>query len=304
MGKTKNISGNRNIVSIITPQISKTHKSPLDEFNFYYENADINNPKIKFYYLCFQNIKKFRNITLPNIKQQSHKEAVLIEHRKFPHLELLIRNTIYNLGSDWSYTVMCGSNNYEFIKDMCKNINENINIINTGFENLTQAEYSDYMCTKDFWNLLHGEKILIYQDDTLIFKKNIDKFLQWDYIGAPFSVSSNDTPNKVGNGGLSIRTKKVMLEVIDRIKVQDTKVNSSTSSYMSTKNLINCPEDIYFSKNIQELSVGTVSDYKTALIFSSETIYSENVFGMHAFWICSPPNRWEQKITRYFGTIY
>jgi hypothetical protein len=56
-------------------------------------------------------------------------EAVLIEYRKFPQLEFIIRNAINKLGNEWSFTVVCGNLNYEFIVELCANISPNIKII-------------------------------------------------------------------------------------------------------------------------------------------------------------------------------
>ena len=93
-------------------------------------------------------------------------------------------------------------------------------------ENLTQSEYSELLTTSYFWNLLKGEKILIYQEDSILFKNNIQDFLKYDFIGAPFNKRSDDTLNSVGNGGLSLRSKSKMLEVINLIPVDDCVFNN------------------------------------------------------------------------------
>ena len=36
-----------------------------------------------------------------------------------------------------------------------------------------------------------GEKILIYQDDTMLFHNSIEEFLKYDYIGAPWPENSD-----------------------------------------------------------------------------------------------------------------
>ena len=42
---------------------------------------------------------------------------------------------------------------------------------------------------EDFWNLFASKKILIHQEDSIIFKNNINDFLKYDYIGAPWPNS-------------------------------------------------------------------------------------------------------------------
>jgi hypothetical protein len=103
--------------------------------------------------------------------------------------------------------------------------------------------------------------------NSCIFKSNVDDFLQWDYIGAPWPKHKNDTPNGVGNGGFSLRTRQCMLDVIDRVSIFDTKLASSTREYMQNTGMTICPEDVYFSKNMQDYDIGKVADWDSASAF-------------------------------------
>jgi hypothetical protein len=146
---------------------------------------------------------------------------------------------------------------------------------------------------------LKGEKILIYQEDSIIFKDNINQFLEYDFIGAPFLKSSNDTPNCVGNGGLSLRTKSKMIEVIDKFSPIDYNYNSSTIDYMQYVNLEFPPEDVYFSKCMQEQFIGIVANWDDAYNFSSETVLNENSFGGHKIWLSNI--NWKIHIKKKFN---
>jgi hypothetical protein len=243
------------------------------------------NDKIRFRFECFKYKYMMKHIDLPDIIQNSTLEAVLIEYRIFPHIEFLIRNTILKLGNKWSYTVICGNLNYDFVKNICSQISKNIKVIKTNYDNLSQNDYSLFLSSLDFWNLLVGSKILIYQEDSFIFKSNIDEFIGWDYIGAPWPKNTNDTPNCVGNGGLSLRTKQIMIDVINKISIPNTSINTSTKIYMTKNNLTYCPEDVYFSLNMQKYNIGKVADFESAFKFSSESLYNINSFGGHNFWI-------------------
>ena len=74
-----------------------------------------------------------------------------------------------------------------------------------------------------------------------------------------------------------------MIDVINKISVKDTIVNSSTIKFMKNCKLDECPEDVYFSKNIQEFKLGKVADWESAFMFSSECIFNPNSFGGHNF---------------------
>ena len=259
----------------------------LVEYNTKKEELN-NNSHIYFRYLCFRYIDFIRLIEIPKIKQNLNLEAVLIEYRKFPHVEFLIRNMILKLGNKWSYTVVCGTENYHFMLEICEKISPNIHVIQTSYSNLNQSEYSRFLTTMNFWNLLKGEKILIYQEDSIIFKNNVEDFLVFDFIGAPFPKLQNDTPNNVGNGGLSIRSKSIMEKIIETISVDSTIFNSSTIEYMKNVNLTFPPEDVYFSKNMQEYNIGKVAEWNDAFHFSSESICNVNSFAGHKFWLSNP----------------
>lgn len=258
------------------------------------EPVDTMNPKERFRVICQENIPYMRNIDLPSITQKNKYEAVLIEYRCFPHLEFLIRNAIIKLGDKWSHTIVCGKLNHDFMVSMCANISHEIKIIKSEYDNLNQSTYSMYLATKSFWELFSGEKILLYQEDSCIFKSNIDDFLRWDYIGAPWNKIQNHTPNCVGNGGFSLRTKQCMIDVIDKVSIQDTYVNSSTIEYMKNSGMTVCPEDVYFSKNMQDYAIGKVADWDSATAFSCESVYNGDCFGGHNFWLSD--KKWKERV--------
>ena len=269
----------------------------IDEFckKYNYTQTKVfNDAKLEYRYFCYRYLDYIRNIELPEIPKRTNYEAVLIEFRCFLHLEFVLRNTINKLGNKWCHTIVCGNINYEFVKEMAQKISENINVINSGYDNMDQNDYSIYLTTKDFWNLLSGEKVLIYQEDTCVFKKNIDEFINFDYIGAPWRKNQDDTPNRVGNGGFSLRTRQCMLDVINKVSLKHSDANESTLEYMRNFGLEYLPEDVYFSLNMQKYNIGVVSDWETARRFSIETVYYDDSFAGHNFWLCD--KNWKEKL--------
>jgi len=254
-----------------------------------------------FRYICFKYNYFLKHLILPKFKKQSLYESIFIEFRILPHIDFLIRNTILKLGSSWSHTIVCGSHNYNYIYNICKNISNEITIINTNIKNMTQNEYNNYLLTCEFWEQFYGEKLLIYQEDSIIFKHGINGFIDYDFIGAPFPKYNNDTPNLVGNGGLSIRSKSKILEILKNYRKDDFIINSSTINYMKMANLTNPPEDVYFSKCIQENNVGIVSDWDTAMQFSSEAVFNPNSCAGHKFWLSVSRSDWKTKMYRDFN---
>ena len=100
---------------------------------------------------------------------------------------------------------------------------------------------------------------MIFQTDSLLLREGVDEFLKYDYIGAPWRKTKEG--QLVGNGGLSLRTTKKMIEICEK--------------YTPTEQIW---EDIFFIKHLKGEGV---ADYETAKNFSMEDVYSVNPFGVH-----------------------
>lgn len=243
---------------------------------------------------CMDNMNVMREISLPDFAENSFYESVLVEFRSLPHLEFIIRNTIYKLGDKWSHTIICGNLNYSFIQNMRSSISPKIKVIKTNYDNLFPSDYSSFLASFNFWNLIHGEKILIYQEDTFLFKNNIEDFLQWDYIGAPWPAHQNDNKKGVGNGGFSLRSKSIMRKIINMVSMGNTKFNSSTLDYIKTTNSHVPPEDVYFSRNMEYYNIGLLADRESAFQFSTESLLNKDSLGGHQFWLNDPD--WKNRL--------
>ena len=244
--------------------------------------------KIFHRFNCYNCIPSIQNIRLKNFDTESKYESVLIEFRQFPHIEFLIRNTIFKLGPKWKHTIVCGNYNYNFIKKIVESIDRDltskINIIHINVSFVNRTLYCSLMTSKHFWEQFSGDKILIYQEDTCIFKNNIDDFIEYDYIGAPWPKNQNDNSLNVGNGGFSLRSRKSMIEVIETVDPNDLKMSLNTKNYIVRSELNCVPEDIYFSTSMIDNKIGVVSTWNDARKFSQESIESSDPFGGHCFW--------------------
>jgi hypothetical protein len=234
---------------------------------------------------CLQQLPLVTHIAIPNIKQHRLNETVLIEFRWFKHLELLLRNMLLKL-PNWSHTVVCGNNNYKAMKHCCDQISTSIRIIKLDIDNLIQSEYNVLLMTPEFWSRFYGEKLLIYQEDSFLFhSRGIKLFLKYDYVGAPWKNSQDDNTYGVGNGGFSLRSKSIMLEVINKIKLENLIIGNSTVQYMTNTNVYVLPEDVYFSKSMIDYNIGKVAPRDVALRFSQESVNGNNPLGGHNFFL-------------------
>ena len=232
--------------------------------------------KDKHRLLCIKQLPFIRSkiITEFGDKSGEGKETILIEFRQMPHVEYLVRNTILKL-KNWNHTIVCGNNNYDMIYEMCENIHNNletkIKIIKLDVGNITVKQYSDMLTTKEFWNRFEGEKLLVYQEDTFLFHNNIQKFLNYDYVGAPWKILNYHSNTFVGNGGFSLRSRSVMIKCIEH----------------TDPSIDNLPEDVYFAKTMKKNNIGNIAPMNIAKMFSQEQLLGDNPIGGHAFWIAN-----------------
>ena len=204
--------------------------------------------------------------------------AVIIEPRIHNALKFVLENFLNNLDLDWSFIIFYGIENKEFlfniIKDNFLEFKNRIKLINLSVNNLSIKDYNNLLFDKEFYKFIPTKYFLIFQTDSLIrnkFKHYINFFLQYDYVGAPWpnpvKIFGVNDCNNVGNGGLSLRNKDKMLEILDNHYDKSFKYN----------------EDYFFCKKRKniELNLPTLIE---ATSFSIEYIYNDESFGVHKPW--------------------
>ena len=267
----------------------KYHKKTYDENKMNEPDTgyiNIHN-KETFREACLHQLLLIKNIEIPEIIKNCRNETVLIEFRWFEHIEFLLRNMILKL-PNWSHTVVCGNNNYEEMKRCCDQISESIHIIKLDIDNLIPSEYNLLLMTYEFWSQFYGEKLLIHQEDSFLFhSRGIETFIEYDYVGAPWQDGQDDNSYGVGNGGFSLRSKSIMLEVIDKVKLENLIIGNSTLQYMTRANVYVLPEDVYFSKSMIDFNIGKVAPIDIALRFSQENVISNDPLGGHNFFLAN-----------------
>jgi cbb3-type cytochrome oxidase subunit 3 len=202
--------------------------------------------------------------------------AIIIEPRKHRAFEFVLRNFLENLDSRWKIMVFHGTQNETFVNDIiaATPVPARVSTVNMGVANLTKDTYSDYMISTDFLYRIPTEVFLIFQSDSMIcpeFKDTINQFIEYEYVGAPwpsdrFPARFYRNGSLVGNGGLSLRRKTKMLEILKKCEAD-----------------ADVPEDVYFSMGCKGVHVYKPSE-SIAAEFSMEMIYSPKSFGLHRTW--------------------
>lgn len=249
--------------------------------------------KTEHRFKCMQRLRGGRYSIIPEFGDKSGvKETVLIEFRQMPHLEFLLRNTILRLPS-WNHTVVCGTHNYDMVVEMCRRIDGNtratINIIRLNIDNLSSnMEYSRLLLKVDFWTKFKGEKLLIYQEDSVLFHGNISRFMKYDYIGSPI----NTTVGKlVCNGGFSLRSKSKLILCLETVSPKKIRLDEHwekrlKNSYWQGE----VPEDVFFSTAMSNYGIGLGPTLADAREFAQGELVSDDPVGGHQFWAAEPAN--------------
>jgi hypothetical protein len=203
--------------------------------------------------------------------------AVIIEPRVHKALLYVLNNFLTNLDERWNFLIIHGTENalwlYTSVDIAFNKYKHRINYLNLNVSNLNWNEYSAYVASKKFLDIIPTEIFLIFQTDTFIcspYAHFIDIFLKYDYVGAPWLALPPKYIQGVGNGGLSLRRRSKMLEIVEKVPY---KYGTAEDTYFSGM-LDNFPSDIKLNK----------PGFEEAKLFSVETVYSPMSFGIHKPW--------------------
>jgi hypothetical protein len=212
--------------------------------------------------------------------------AVIVEPREHPALAFVLTNFLENLPENWDILVMHGNKNRQFVEklrdEQLAKYSSRIRLHDLQVDNLSIPEYNQLLVSTQFHDQIPTEIFLVFQTDTLICKDSgvqLDEFVKYDYVGAPMP----HIDGLVGNGGLSLRKKSKMLEIIEKCKYNGQD-----------------PEDYYYANACKEVEFAKPSR-EIASKFSNEGEYSETSFGVHKPWFSMPSDDLIKKQDRCKG---
>ncbi|KAL8782230.1 MAG: hypothetical protein Q9213_005560 [Squamulea squamosa] len=218
------------------------------------------------------------------------KAAVIIEGRTLPNLVPLILHFSSVLGPEWPIKILHAAENRDLFS------------ISPAFQRQTasghitlqqlpsnvtlnrHAAISELFTRPWLYHQLAPYRhLLFFQADSILCANSprmVEDFLQYDFIGAPID-------RKYGhgyNGGLSLRNREKMLEVLDRYNFTSDPKDESRF------------EDQWFARKLEKLPVGpnyepgaNLPTPEVAARFGVETIWQDRPFGLHQV------SRWQAK---------
>lgn len=191
---------------------------------------------------------------------ENRKAAIIIETRPDYFLPMVVRETMFFLGSRWNLHMFCGEHSYPYAQGFLRGWDVRLTKF-PNFAGLTTAEYNGILLSPAFWKQFSEEKLLVFQTDSLLSSPYVDRFLGFDFVGAPCQHLNE---HYIANGGLSLRTRSVMLECLSRMPPR-----------------AGVQEDVYFTAAVRQMGA-SMPDYPTACRFAVESAYIDHPFGVHA----------------------
>lgn len=198
--------------------------------------------------------------------------AVIIETREHKALSFVLLNFLKNLSDEWNFIIFHGNLNLNFINSIIENelqiYKHRITLVHIQCDNLLRDDYSKLLVNdKIIYDNIPTETFLIFQTDTVIFEQNkhlINNFLKYDYVGAYLPLH-----DLVGNGGLSLRKKSKMLEII----------NAEDEDKKRTHTL----EDLFFSETTK-VNVYKPDKLESCVFAIENAHFYDQPFGCHKPW--------------------
>ena len=203
--------------------------------------------------------------------------ALIVEPRCLERLHLVIKNFQKHLPT-WKFVFYCG-------KGLTKHWEEkvdNVELRELDVNNLEFYEYNDLFRTKELWESLTGEYVLVFQADTWLLSippYDIHFYLSrgYSYIGGTLGYEYKECiregyriHNGAFNGGLSLRKRLDMIKIIDTFPPISNKYQYRQTIYTDA-------EDVYFVLGCLKLGLPLGMDPH----FAVHSIFEEKCFGVH-----------------------
>lgn len=231
---------------------------------------------------------------VPDILNSSTKTAVVIEGRVERSFGFSVRNVMHFLGTGWALQVHHTAQNEAFVKYALRDLS-GVKFVLRNEQLDTIDNYNQLLKSPQFWRGLRTKTALIFQSDSIILSSDINSFVKYDYIGAPWDFDTNHKVKEIasyqsssnahwlgGNGGFSIRNVELMAQIADTLGADSPEEEN---------------EDVFFSKALRTWGEVTLPTQEESYRFCREVELKgfpkvTHHAALHAAWYyCDPDHR-------------
>jgi len=218
--------------------------------------------------------------------QEAVVECVIVEPRCMPELPCVLGNVSYMMPNA-AVTIFHSKENADAVS--AATWDTGIRAICMFDGNIDIAGYNKLLTSSEFYSTLSSPHTLIFQTDSGIFANRVLRFLEYDYVGAPWPwVAKNGSAAAVGNGGLSLRNRKLCEKICE---------GRSPGSPASA-------EDLYFAEEMRKRGAN-VPNVDVASSFSVEHSFHPDPMGFHQAYRFHPSlvvNKWYSSVPSQIDT--
>jgi hypothetical protein len=150
------------------------------------------------------------------------KSVVLVETREHKALPFVLDNLTSVLPDEWKIQIFHGNNNLDYINNIIveKELVDRTTFTDLKIDSVSQIDSSELMLSEWLWESMIGDIILYFECDSILCpnsKYKISDFEDFEYIGGYWGTKEYNLAQPypvVMNGGVSIRKKQYMLDII------------------------------------------------------------------------------------------
>ncbi len=218
--------------------------------------------------------------------KKSKYSFVIVERRIHPNWWFILRNIAW-AAPHFSLYIFCSDLNYEFIKTMLGDKAENVHIFKwfqgSPERKIAFEQYNVTLKMPGFYKLIDSDYTITVQMDSYFLQKIPDWVFCGTYYGAPWGWN----PTKGGNGGLSIRNIKDMIELCEKeiSSIQNNEGEDWHFSQLLEKHNYTVPPFEFRVKVVQEnfpidiIPIGTHQfwTYIANYNLSDKTLFTNNI---------------------------
>jgi len=180
------------------------------------------------------------------------KVAVIVETREHKAMPFVLNNVMSILPDGWNLQIFHGTNNIDYINGVIRNTeySDKVTLSNLNIDSISQQDTNlEIMLSENFWNQVIAETVLYFECDSMLCPNSehkVEDFEHFDFIGGywgnQLDMLDNDY-SKVMNGGLSIRKKSFMLDIIkNELQPYLDRGGNSCEDYFVTDRIRNKPK--------------------------------------------------------------
>jgi hypothetical protein len=217
--------------------------------------------------------------------------ATIIEDRPLANLAPLILHFASVLGPDWPIVLFTTKDQAPNSVPFRRAVKEGRVIIKNlppGTAFADHSSVSEFLTRPWFWEqLAPASHVLMFQADSILCANSelrVDDFLKYDFVGAPIAVpdSGDDGHGEGYNGGLSLRNRAMVLDIVNRYSWTGEKETGEISTEgCVTKRPCLKFEDQWFYHKMKEMEGARLPSVEVASTFAVETVWTDRPLGYH-----------------------